>query len=327
MPDSVSVQAGAAHAAAYPEYFADPFVLRTATGYIAYGTVPAATPGAHPPDDGRQFQMLTSPDLVHWSDAGGALVPVPTSLGTDYWAPEVAHRDGRYWLYYSLGHGDHGHHLRVAVADDPTGPFQDTGVNLTPGERFAIDAHPYRDTDGTWYLFYAHDVLTGPRIGTMLAVDRLIAATALAGEATTIVRPDADWQIYERSREMYGRTVDWHTLEGPSVVCHNARYYCLFSGGSWKDASYGVSWAEADHPLGPWRRGSSTPRILWTIGTDVVGPGHNSITVGPHGEDVIVYHAWNWPPTARQLHLSIMTWTVDGPRADGFPEGEPPERG
>jgi len=132
--------------------------------------------------------MLTSPDLVHWSDAGGALAPVPAHLGTDYWAPEVAFCDDRYYLYYSLGHGDSGHHLRVAVADDPTGPFIDTGVNLTPGERFAIDAHPYRDVDGSWYLFYAHDVLAGPRVGTMLAVDRLTTMTTLAGEATTIVR-------------------------------------------------------------------------------------------------------------------------------------------
>jgi len=302
----------------YQEYFADPFVLRTPTGYVAYGTVPPAAPGAHPPADGRQFQMLTSPDLVHWSDAGGALAPVPAHLGTDYWAPEVAFCDDRYYLYYSLGHGDSGHHLRVAVADDPTGPFIDTGVNLTPGERFAIDAHPYRDVDGSWYLFYAHDVLAGPRVGTMLAVDRLTTMTTLAGEATTIVRPDADWQIYERGRLMYGRTVDWHTLEGPSVLRHGSRYYCFFSGGSWKDESYGVSWAEADHPLGPWRRCPETRRILRTVGTEIIGPGHNSITVGPDGSDVLAYHAWDAGLTARQLHLSTVRWTAEGPRVDAF---------
>ena len=87
--------------------------------------------------------------------------PAAAELGTDYWAPEVVEADGRFWLYYSVGHGDAGHHLRVAVADHPFGPFRDTGVNLTPHEQFAIDPHPFRDDDGTWYLFYARDVLDG----------------------------------------------------------------------------------------------------------------------------------------------------------------------
>lgn len=73
----------------------------------------------------------------------------------------------RFWLYYSVGFEDRGHHLRVAVSRSPTGPFIDQGVNLSPTERFAIDASPFRDDDGTWYLFHARDVLEGDRVGTM----------------------------------------------------------------------------------------------------------------------------------------------------------------
>ena len=323
MDDGAEWLSTSTHAPVYAGYFADPFVLRTPTGYIAYGTDPSRTLGASLPSDGRQFQMLTSPDLVHWTDAGGALIPLPARLGTDYWAPEVAYREGQYWLYYSLGYGDKGHHLRVAVADDPIGPFVDTGVNLTPREAFAIDAHPYRDVDGSWYMFYSHDVLVGPRVGTMLAVDRLATMTSLAGQATTIVRPDADWQIYQLARPMYGRIFDWHTLEGPSVVRHDSRYYCFFSGGSWKDASYGVSWAESDHPLGPWRRLPEARRILRTIGHEMIGPGHNSVTVAPNGTDVIAYHAWDADLTARRLHLSPLRWTSAGPSVDGFSGSAP----
>ncbi len=46
--------------------------------------------------------------------------PVATELGADYWAPEVVEADGRFWLYYSVGHGDHRHQLRVAVATPPS---------------------------------------------------------------------------------------------------------------------------------------------------------------------------------------------------------------
>lgn len=292
-------------------YFADPFVLRTPSGYVAYGTAPQGTETGS-----TRFRMALSSDLAHWQDAGGALVPV-SGLGDDYWAPEVAFHEGRYFMYYSVGHGDRGHHLRVATSDAPTGPFRDVGVNLTPDERFAIDAHPFRDVDGSWYLYYAHDVLTGPRVGTMLAVDRMVGMTALAGEPRTILRPDADWQVYERERSMYGQVVDWHTLEGPSVVRRRGRYYCLFSGGAWGNETYGVSWAEADHPLGPWYRSPANPRVLRTRHPDVVGPGHTSITTAGDA-DVIAFHAWDAAHTARRMHLAALEWGEDGPRVEGF---------
>ncbi|GMA85918.1 hypothetical protein GCM10025868_11680 [Angustibacter aerolatus] len=105
-------------------YLADPFVLRTDDGYVAFGTGRTV--------DGRAFEVLRSDDLVHWRSVGGALEQVP-GLGTDYWAPEVAHAEGRWWMYYSAGTGDVGHQVRVAVADDPVGPYRDTGHVLTEG--------------------------------------------------------------------------------------------------------------------------------------------------------------------------------------------------
>ena len=77
-----------------------------------YGTTPRPLPG------GRAFQVLVSDDLDHWEDAGGALVvDAAAPADTEYWAPEVAFADGRYWMYYSRGIGDAGHQLRVASAD------------------------------------------------------------------------------------------------------------------------------------------------------------------------------------------------------------------
>ena len=118
-------------------YFADPFVLRLADGgYVAYGT--------HPGSDGdRVFEALVSTDLEGWESAGAVLERLPAAFGEDYWAPEVAEAGGAYWMYYSVGRGIEGHHIRVARADAPTGPFEDLGVDLTPDEVFAIDAHPF----------------------------------------------------------------------------------------------------------------------------------------------------------------------------------------
>ena len=294
----------------HPGSFADPFVLRAGGRYLAFGTGRIV--------DGRVFEVLSSPDLVTWTSIGGALEPADPALGSDYWAPEVAEHDGRYHMYYSVGHGDAGHQLRVAVADVPEGPYRDQGVNLAPAERFAIDPHPFRDEDGTWYLFYAHDVIEGTdRIGTMLAVDVLDGMTRLRGEARTILPPSADWQIYQRDREMYGQVFDWHTLEGPFVRRHEGRYYCFYSGGSWLEPTYGVGFALADHPLGPWTEPADRDPLLRTVPGHVIGPGHNSLVLGPAGEDVIVYHAWDPDRTARRMCIDPVRWTPDGPEVDG----------
>jgi arabinan endo-1,5-alpha-L-arabinosidase len=292
----------------HDEYFADPFVLATEDGYVAIGTGRLV--------DGRAFEVLRSDDLVHWRSVGGAL-EVPAGLGTDFWAPEVAHAEGRWWMYYSVGNGDVGHHLRVAVADDPTGPYVDQGVDLTPDERFAIDPSPFQAADGSWWLYYAHDVLEGARVGTMLAVDRLTSPTTLAGEARTILRPTGDWQIYQRGRSMYEGVYDWHTLEGPFVRRHDGRYYCFYSGGSWLEPTYGVGYAVADAPEGPWSEPADPTPLLRTVPDAVIGPGHNSVVTTPDGTDVMVYHAWDVERTRRRLCIDPIRWTPDGPRVDG----------
>jgi beta-xylosidase len=297
----------------YAGYLADPFVLRTtaggAPGYVALGTGSIV--------DGRAFEVVVSPDLVHWERVGGALEVTDPSLGTDYWAPEVAERDGRWWMYYSVGFGDRDHQMRVAVADSPVGPYRDRGLRLAAGERFAIDPHPFRDVDGTWYLYYARDVLEGDRVGTMLAVDVLDAPDRLRGEPRTVLRPSGDWQLFQRGRSMYGAVHDWHTLEGPFVLRRAGRYHLLYSGGSWEGPGYGVAVASADSPLGPWTEPADAPRLLASVPGHVVGPGHCSVVEGPTGGDVLVYHAWDVDLTARRMCIDPLEWTAQGPVLHG----------
>jgi arabinan endo-1,5-alpha-L-arabinosidase len=294
-------------------YFADPFVLRVGEGYLAVGTGKRV--------GGRVFEVLRSTDLVRWQSLGGALEPLgpelTARLGEDYWAPEVTPADGRWWLYYSVGRGDAGHSLRVAVADDAAGPYRDCGVDLTPQERFAIDPHLFVDIDGRRYLFYARDVLEGPRVGTMLAVDVVDRMDRLAGRPTPVLAPSGDWQIFRRGRQMYGQVYDWHTLEGPFVLRRGSRYVLFYSGGNWEEPTYAVSWAEAEHPLGPWREPAGRPPLLRTVPGHVIGPGHNSVVAGPDERDVLVYHAWDAARTARRMYLDPVAWTAEGPVTDG----------
>lgn len=291
----------------YPHYFADPFVLAYQGSYYAYGTGSSSNQ--------RVFEVLHSSDLFHWTSLGGALEPLDLDKAYDYWAPEVAYDRERFYMYYSVGIGDKEHKLRVATANHPQGPFWDVGVELSKDLPFAIDPHPFRDVDGQWYLFYARDFLEGERVGTALVVDRLRSMTQLEGNPRTVLRASADWQIFQRQRQMYGGLHDWHTLEGPFVVRRNERYYLFYSGGNWQNLSYGVSYAVADHPLGPWSEpASEAPTVLRTIPGKLIGPGHNSVVVGPDGQDYLVYHAWDTAKTARRMCVDRLEWVGDEPR-------------
>jgi GH43 family beta-xylosidase len=296
-------------------YLADPFVLRWGDRYYAYGTGSDIGNGRQP--DGRVFPVLSSPDLVHWTTHGGALEPPAGGGNAAYWAPEVAERDGTFYLYYAQDM-----RLRLATSPTPTGPFRDAGRDLFPDEPFSIDASPFRDPrDGKWYLFFAKDFFDG-RAGTGTAVVPL-ADDMMTAEAAprVVVRASSDWQIFQRNRHWYDRNWEaWHTVEGPFVVEHDGLYYCFYSGGCWETADYGVGYAVASHPLGPWRDDGSQegPVVLKGIPDKVLGPGHNSVVRGPDGRtDFVVYHAWDVARTARRMCIDPLVFTPEGPRCDG----------
>ena len=308
----------------YDGYLGDPFVLKHNGEYYAYGTVPLG---------GLAVPVLHSRDLVDWRPLGKAL----TLRGDAFdalWAPEVAYDNGTFYMYYSAGGEEgEGHQLRVALASHPAGPFEDSGAVITPDDPFTIDAHPFRDEDGRWYLYYCRDFLDSDaegRVGTGIVVDRLVGMTRLAGERRTVVRPHADWQLYERQREWYGRVWDWYTVEGASVRKHEGRYYCLYSGGAWREPNYGVSYVVADRPTGPFVPETATegPVILRTRPGRVVGPGHASVVLAPdHAREYLVYHAWDRAHTSRQMRIDPLNWDGVAPSSTGptlDPQPAPP---
>ena len=311
----------------YGSYFADPFVWRHGDTFYAIGTGAAEAAGQ---TVGKIFPILQSADFFQWQFASSALLRPAPALGANFWAPAVAFSDDKFHLYYSVGHDDKFHQLRVAISESPQGPFKDTGKALLDASKtaFAIDPHPFQDEDGRWYLFYATDFLDqsgGVRAGTALMAAPMRSMTELAGSSTTILRARSDWQRFQANRLMYGRIWDWHTLEGPCVVKQNGRYYCFYSGGRWETENYGVDYGVADHVLGPYSDAGNEhgPRVLRTIVGKLPGPGHNSIIKGPDTDtDYIVYHAWDKEMKMRQMHINKLLWTPAGPRceAQALPE-------
>ncbi|UYZ62099.1 glycoside hydrolase family 43 protein [Hymenobacter weizhouensis] len=312
----------------YAGQFPDPFVLRHKNLYYAFGTT-----GKGRTSDGRIFTVLTSPNLVDWKPAGGALLPPPEADGADFWAPEVVEHKGTFYMYYSRGGGaiaaTVGHRLHVATSRNPAGPYHEVAQIKVPGSQFTIDAHPFRDVDGQWYLFYARDftdtdTANGYRPGTGLVADKLVGMTRLAGQERTIMRARHDWTVFEKNRLMplYGNQTfpEWHTLEGPFVRRHEGRYYCFYSGANFLTDRYGVDVCVADSVLGPYTDAGAEngARVLHSVPGKVRGPGHHSHIMGPDGRtEYLVYHAWNEAMTERQLCIDPLLWTPEGPRCQG----------
>ncbi|WP_222940602.1 glycoside hydrolase family 43 protein [Hymenobacter sp. BT491] len=309
----------------YPHSMPDPFVLSYKGTYYAFGTA------GQNAKDGRIFNLLTSKNLVDWKELGGALTPPVGSEKAEFWAPEVVYQNGTFYMYYSRGGGaigaSVGHRLHVATSTKPDGPYKEVALLDVPESKFTIDAHPFQDTDGKWYLFYARDFIdtdNGYFPGTGLVVDRLTSMTKLAGESHTVMRARHPWTVFEKNRTMPlydNRTfAEWHTLEGPFVRKHNGKYYCFYSGANFLTPRYGVDYCEADTIMGPYRdtANDTGARVLHAVAGHVRGPGHHSHVIGPDGKtEYLVYHAWDAGMKERQMCIDKLAWTKEGPRCPG----------
>jgi hypothetical protein len=135
----------------------------------------------------------------------------------------------------------------------------------------------------------------------------------LAGNPRPVTRARYDWQVYDPHRIEKGG-VRWHTVEGPFVLKHKGRYYKMFSGGNWKNISYGVSYATSDRieTSEEWTQvadGISILPILRTIPGQVIGPGHNSVVQGPDNRQLFcVYHRWTPEQSARVMAIDRLDW-------------------
>lgn len=253
---------------------------------------------------------MHSRDLVNWRELAGAMEPFAEGY-TCYWAPEVTYYNGRFFMYYSVGNEER-MQIRVALADRPAGPFVDSGHRLTT-EDFAIDPHLFEDTDGARYLFYATDFLTHTHTGTGTVVDRMIDPFTLAGNPRPVTRARYDWQVYHPKRVEKGG-VRWHTVEGPFILKRKKLYYEMFSGGNWKNITYGVGYAVTDdiNTQEEWVQASDGEKvlpILRTIPGKVIGPGHNSVVRGPDNQQLFcIYHRWAEDTSDRVLAIDRQDW-------------------
>lgn len=238
---------------------ADPAVLCYQGRYYLYPTL-----------DGRGYDVFVSDDLVHWFRKPKCF----TDKRGGAWAPDVFHNrrgDGKLYLYYTVDNPKGGKLVGVAVSDSPLGPFVDRGV-LVEG---AIDAHLFQDDDGALYLYYVR--LPG---GFKIMVQRMSHPLTPVGEPHPVIWPTEPWE-----------KAQGHVTEGPWMVKHAGRYYLMYSGSGANGPCYGIGYATADSPLGPFTKYPGNP--IAHRGNGIFGPGHNCVVTGPDGRMWMLYHQKN----------------------------------
>lgn len=270
--------------------FPDAFVLLQGGQFYAYST-----------NNGANVPVAVSTNLADWRVLTDPANPklkydaMPT-LGswakTGFtWAPEVLALGGRYLLYYTASSRRHNAQcVGVAVAGDPRGPFVDSSSEpLLCQTKLGgtIDASPFRDADGTLYLYFKND---GNRVKerTWLWGQRLSAdGRALKGDAVQLLGDTESWK--ER------------VIEAPTMVRAPAGYQMFYSGGffGWNEGEgglspYGMGYANCAGPLGPCTEAPANPLLHSFKDREagcLSGPGHQSLfAVGKR--TFISFHAW-----------------------------------
>jgi hypothetical protein len=198
----------------------------------------------------------------------------------------------------------------VASSRDPLGPFEFGDAPLL--DVWSIDGHPFVDLDGRRWLFYnVRDDSTryqGTVPGCGNLVDELLTPATLRGEPAPVALPDAPWEG--------SRSGEWYWNEGPTVLRRRGRYVQMYSGGWYGDASYGVGFAAADDPRGPWSKAPHNP--VFVSGSRITGPGHHCVTTGPDGvTPYAVYHGYVDGRPGRKVHIDRLHWSTEGPRLGG----------
>ena len=172
------------------------------------------------------------PHLEHWVDHGVSFQN-HTEDGQVYWkrgkrlyAPDAIHMTGKYYLYFCGSGGYEG----VAVSDRPEGPFLDAS-SIELADNDGIDPAVFVDDDGSAYYFWGQYELRGAKL-----MEDMRTIDASTVNRCILTEPEHGFH------------------EGSSLRKRNGKYYLVYCDTSRGKATC-LSYAVADHPLGPYQKG------------------------------------------------------------------------
>ncbi|WP_313532954.1 family 43 glycosylhydrolase [Sphingobacterium athyrii] len=227
---------------------------------------------------GYYFKTFSSADLIHWKDEGVILdLKKEVPWGPRHaWAPAITEKkvkgDYKYYYYFTAAQK-----IGVAVADQPTGPFKDSGTPLidfkppgvTGGQE--IDPAVFNDPkSGKSYLYWGNGYLAVAELNKDMV--------SIKKNTMKVLTPDKTFR------------------EGVYVIFRNGIYYFLWSEDDTRSENYRVRYGTSTSPYGPIRVPENNLILQKDPAKGIYGTGHNSILQVPGTDEwYIVYHRFSYP--------------------------------
>jgi arabinoxylan arabinofuranohydrolase len=259
-------------------YYADPEVLyseKTGKTYI-YPTSDGFTGWS-----GTYFKTFSSDNLIDWQDEG-VILDLTTDVGwasTNAWAPTIIEKmiEGKYRYFYYFCAAQK---IGVAVADDPAGPFTDSGQPLIAsappgagGQQIDPDVF-YDPASGKTYLYWGN--------GYMACAELNPDMISINTGTIRVMTPNSTYR------------------EGTEVFFRNGRYYFLWSENDTRSADYRVRYATSDSPTGKLSIPENNLVIAKDATRQIYGTGHNCVLYVPDSSKwYIIYHRFTRPEGIR----------------------------
>lgn len=248
-------------------------------------------------------------------------------MSANIWAPEIHFIGGKWYIYFAAARTSETvdglfDHRMFVIENDSANPLEgnwtEKGQIKANWESFALDATSF-EHEGVQYLVWAQK---DPAIkgNSNLYIAAMSNPWTISGKQVMIATPEYDW-------EKIGFLVN----EGAAVLKRNGKIFISFSASA-TDYNYCMgllSAADTSDLLDPasWSK-TAEPVFQTSEVTGQYGPGHNSFTVSPDGEqDIIVYHARNYKEIVgdplydpnRHTRAQVFGWNEDGTPNFGIP--------
>lgn len=276
---------------------------------------------------GRGISKFSSKDMKHWKEDKPVLTSVPQwvykvvpGFFGHYWAPDIHHYNGKYYLYYSVSaFGKNTSAIGLATnrtLDENSAEYKwtDEGmiVQSVPGRDLwnAIDPNIAVDDEGYPWLSFGS-------FWTGIKLVRLIP------NRTALAEPQEWYSIARRERAEFAddRKAGNAAIEAPFIFKKDSTYYLFVS---WDyccrgaNSTYKVVVGKSNNIEGPYldKTGKSMSEgggSLVVEGNDrYAGVGHNSAYTFD-GQDYLVFHAYDNKANGKsKLKIAKLSWDNEG---------------
>ncbi|SFH34405.1 family 43 glycosylhydrolase [Pedobacter insulae] len=227
---------------------------------------------------GTSFKAFSSIDLINWKDEG-VILDLPKDVSwaqKNAWAPTIIEKkiNGTYKYFYYFTAAQK---IGVAVGDNPTGPFVDSGkplissfpLGITKGQQ--IDPAVFNDPKtGNDYLYWGNGYMAGVKLNPDM--------TSIDTTQIKILTPTPSYN------------------EGTHVFYRKGTYYFLWSENDTRSEDYQVRYGTSSSPLGPINVPANNLVLAKNREIGIFGTGHHSVIQIPGKDEwYIVYHRFSYP--------------------------------